>query len=154
MRGKTFRITYSDRYLKSPLSCLLLVQFINGLKEALNFKLRSLELRLEQFDEDRGPKFIHHNYLDSIERDEALESMAARMAIDNVHIQPGNLPHYRYFKFDDGQGTLITIRPDGGIGHGWDCTNRYRSFNVEGDEGIDCIKKSRSHDILCTVIYG
>ncbi|MEI7584648.1 DEAD/DEAH box helicase [Runella sp.] len=154
MRGKTFRITYSDRYLNSPLSCLLLVQFINGLKEALNFNIRSLELRLEKFGEDRGPKFIYHNYLNSIERDEALESMAARMDIDNVHIQPGNLPHYRFFKFDDGQGTLITIRPDGGIGHGWDCTNRDRSFNVEGDEGIDCIKKSRSHDILFTVIYG
>lgn len=153
MRGKTFRITYSDRYLNSPLSCLLLVQFINGLKEDLNFNIGSLEFRLEIFNGDRGPRFIYHNYLDSTDRDDSLESMAVNMGIKNVRIQHRDLPHYRYFQFDDGQGPSIIIRPDGGIGHGWNCTNRYRPFDVEGHEGIDCIK-SVSYDILFTVIYG
>ena len=159
MNGKTFKVEYSDSYIKSPLSCLLLVRFIERLKEIYKFNIKSINIKSIIFDERykiSELNCIHNNYTNSISRDEELK----RLAQHNFHninftiesLERGSLTHYRTFTFtDDTTNAKIIIQPDAGIEHGWH-TKRpipYRILN--GPENFE-IRKGIWYPILYFMI--
>jgi DEAD/DEAH box helicase domain-containing protein len=118
MQGHAFDIQYSDRYLNSPLSCILSLQFIDRLKNKLNFDIASFKFKGQSFTEIRRLRLLHHNFANASDRNSALLRFAQDLKIPNSHAVNEDLPHYRYFQFEN-EDIKITIRPDAGIAYGW-----------------------------------
>ncbi len=149
MKNKNFDITYSDKYLKSPFACLLLIQFIKELQNLIGFNINSLEVKVTSYEEYKPGKMIFHNYSNADIRDERLKEMAKINQLP-ISLSSGKLPHYRYFEFKN-EDITITIRPDGGIEHGWHATSSVYNTNISGDKNID-IKKSVEYPLLYSLI--
>lgn len=118
MESKSFRVKYADRYLKTPFGCLLLVQFIQKLSSLLNFSIESFEFEGMSFVEDRSPRLIYHNFKNATDRNNAVIDFSEAVGISNVTAVNNDLPHFRYFEFENNE-LRVTIRPDAGIEHGW-----------------------------------
>lgn len=118
MNKKSFTVSYSDRYLKTPLGCLLMVQFIDRLRQKLGFEISSFTFKGQDFREDRFPQFLFHNFRDSDDRNESVVKFAEHLEISNPQFKIERLPHYRFFEFKNKDLTIM-IRPDAGIEHGW-----------------------------------
>ncbi len=150
MQSQSFDIVYSDRYLKSPFSALLLIQFIKGLKKELNFTINSFKVKVQHFNQYQYPKKLSHNYYNSQDRNEELKKLAKNNDYQNIFIQTGNIPHYRFLEFKNNEKT-ITIRPDGGIEHGWHIVGINNYSGLTGNEEIK-IRKGVNYPILYSVI--
>jgi hypothetical protein len=150
---RSFEITYSDRYLKSPFSCLLFIQFIKGLSEELKFDIVSLTVAVSSFFNERQPQKITHNFLDSNMRNKAIKKYAMKNNFDSIIINTvskNDLPHYRFFEFrDTNSNRKVYIRPDGGVEHGWSCYSSKDPHSLVGDEKL-VINKSVPYPILYT----
>ena len=150
MSGKSFDITYSDRYLKTPFGCILLIQFINKLKTLLNFQINSFIFKGQQFSESREPAMIYHSFQNSIQRNNAVKKYAAQHNMLNVHTVCETIPHYRIFEFKSKDCSVI-IRPDGGIEHGWFMDGKkYYDDNINSRQSLK-IRQSTQSPILYTV---
>lgn len=149
LNKQQFDVVYSDRYLRSPFACLLLVQFISELQKKLNLKLNLLEVKVSDFEEYKKGRLIFHNYQNSDLRNEKLRELAKEYQLP-LKLSSENLPHYRYFQFRNKE-LVITVRPDGGIEHGWHVSNRLYDNRI--DKSIDIkIKKGVDYPILYTMI--
>ena len=109
-------------YLKSPLGCLLLLNFLNGLKKICSMNIERIQLNLLTFDYEREPTKLNHNFESSSKRESFFDKMTVELGLPDVRIKNVNsqndLPHYRYFEFSSDNLNII-IRPDGGIENGW-----------------------------------
>lgn len=129
MQNRSFRVIYSDRYLKTPFGCLLLVQFIQQLSVILNFSIEEFIFKGQEFTDERAPRMIFHNYQTAVDRNQAVIDFAAQMNIFNAQAINGDLPHFRYFEFESDE-LMITIRPDAGIEHGWFVSDQaFKQYN-------------------------
>lgn len=124
MTGKSFEVTYTDRYLKTPLGSILLIQFLTRISNDLNFNIKSFVFQGQHFSGDRRPYNIFDNFSNAEDRNDAIVSFAADSGITNVETISGKIPHFRYFTFTN-EEIKVTIRPDAGIEHGW-YLNDYR----------------------------
>ena len=150
MKNQNFDIVYSDRYLKSPFSCLLLVQFIKGLQKNIGFNISKLEVKVTDFDNERNPQRIFHNYSSPNIRDDKLKIIATNNQLSDIIITSESLPHYRFFEFKNDKISII-IRPDGGIEHGWHCINPIFQINLTGNENV-IIRKGVDYPVLYSLI--
>lgn len=149
-------VTYSDRYLYTPLGCLLLVQFINSMQEKYKFEIKGLkillkEMRISNFRECR---YIEHQFNNENSRLQFIERIARDLGIGPVEVEIiPNLPHYRYLSIENDEETLITIRFDAGIGHGWLVNNRnIQVDDLYGDTSFD-IQQKLNENLLYTLIF-
>lgn len=118
MQNQLFTVEYSDRYIKNPFGCILMLQFINQLRSLLGFKIESFKFKGQEFEEGRGPYYIYHNFKDDYDRKDAVEKFANQLSIPNPTAVNETLPHYRFFELKNDK-LKIVIRPDAGIEHGW-----------------------------------
>ncbi len=150
MNNQNFKITYTDRYLNSPFSCLVFIKFIVGLQRECNFSIISLTLNLQAFTEQRQPYMIYDNYYGSEDRDEELMEIASNNDIEDIEIKKAKQPHYRILEFS-GPNTKIIIRPDGGIEHGWHTVGHMLYKGLTGEENIN-IRRGVDYPILYSII--
>ncbi|QOR73463.1 DEAD/DEAH box helicase [Cruoricaptor ignavus] len=152
MAGNTYQAAYYDRYVKSPFAVLLMLQFLEKLKDKTGFNLESVTVNIKDFANQKKPSKFFHEFENSEERDKFLESIAENeFDLPNFGLIEGNIPHYRYFEFINGNGSQkIIIRPDAGIEHGWIAVE-----NIGYDEiyAIDKfrIRKKDDNPILYTI---
>ena len=152
MQNQSFKVTYSDRYLKTPLGCLLMVQFIDRLKDLLDFKIESLDFKGQDFREDRGPNFIFNNFKNAHDRNNAVIELAKQLNISNSVAVNEELPHYRYFEFKSKDVSVI-FRPDAGVAYDWFLSNSEKvnfKMPMNAKNNIQIYKKS-SNDLLYNV---
>lgn len=152
MEGETFELTYSDRYLKSQFSCLLLVQFVKEIESLFSLKLSSINVISNEFKEFKHPNYINQNYIDSEFRDKNLYRLGNdnNLKINVISKKTYEIPHYRFFKFEN-EKYIIIIRPDGGIEHGWHSPRYFPfDFNLNGKKELK-ISKGIAHPILFTI---
>lgn len=152
MQNQSFKVTYSDRYLKTPLGCLLMIQFIDRLKDLLDFKIESLNFKGQDFREDRAPYLIFNNFKNAYDRNNAVVEFAKQLNISNAVADNEVLPHYRYFEFKSNNISVI-IRPDAGIAYDW-----YLSKSENGNLNMPMnakkyykIYKKSSNDLLYNI---
>lgn len=151
MGKETFDVICSDRYIKSPFACLLLIQFLSGLRSELKFNVEQLTINSLEFQSDVSPYLLFHNYLNSNDRDKQLAIMAGNNKFQNVLVKSVyKLPHYRFIKLSNAQKEII-IRPDGGVENGWRCQNVKMDGSISGAEDIYIAKKD-TFPILYTII--
>ena len=150
MKNQNFDISYSDRYLNSPFSCLIFIKFLIGLQRECNFSISSLTMNLQAFNEQRQPYMIYDNYYGSDDRDEELTDIAINNDIEDIDIKLGRQPHYRILEFN-GPNIKIILRPDGGIEHGWRPVGHIPYKPLKGDENIN-IRRGVDYPILFSLV--
>lgn len=153
MNDHRFEVTYTDRYLKTPFGCLLMIQFVKKLSAELGFNINSLTFKGKDFNEDRSPRWLYHNFKNSKDRNDMVIKFAKQAGITNIVAINEHIPHYRYFEFRN-QHKKIIIRPDAGIEHGWflsDQTSRLFNPNTANASDIVEIVKQDNNKLLYTI---
>jgi superfamily II DNA/RNA helicase len=120
-------ISYTDVYLKSPLSCRILIDIVSWFVKKANLTIDKLNLYLAEVKMGRKDDFD-----DTDGRDEYLNNYAKHCKLAPNLIKSGKLPHYREMKFENSCFELI-VRPDGGFENGWTVDYADKSSDWEGD---------------------
>ncbi|MCQ6958306.1 DEAD/DEAH box helicase [Mucilaginibacter aquariorum] len=151
MQGQTFAVSYYDRYLRTPLGCMMTVQFVAGLRDRLAFRVSSFTFKGVDFEEDREPYIVSHNLQNALIRNELMEEFAADCGLSNVLAENDSLPHFRYFEFRN-EKLKVIIRPDAGIAHGWYPSGPGKTFSTRTNGStIVTINKKDNDPLLYTV---
>lgn len=121
--GKSVSIEYSDRYLHTPLGCMLLANMIASLQEELNVKIDRILISVtrpyggSQFHDDNVEicaDFRNNTVRNSFLRD-AIEHL---VGIIPTICDTGYIQHERSLSVQADDVELF-IRPDAGISNGW-----------------------------------
>ena len=135
LKCKTVSIEYSDRYLYTPLGCVLFAQMVTSIKNFLEVEIAGIILNLTRphgnsliaYDEvglcdDFNCNIDRNNFLS-----EAIESL---VGIKPVISDSGYIQHERSLAIKTSEIELY-IRPDAGISNGWKPFGRnYSTFKV------------------------
>ncbi len=155
MDGQSFQVAYYDRYLRTPLGCLLMFQFVERLRNLLGFSIKSFAFNGQDFTEEKEPYLIYHSFRTGDDRNNAIAQISLQFNMTAITAMNTNLPHYRYFEFQN-ESLKIIIRPDAGIEHGWFCSHTterdhllYSNF-ANTNSNIFIVKKANS-GILYTI---
>ncbi|OXL44819.1 hypothetical protein CFT61_03880 [Segatella copri] len=124
------RMNYSDRYLNSPLGCILLASLIKQLKRRYGLKVDRLTIMRSSKEnagyvptyyniEDDDTFTLEKNFKKRNDCDQFLQKCMSEIANTPVEIKYELLPHYRSLTIQS-EKYDVSIRPDGGIAYGWD----------------------------------
>lgn len=120
--GKSVAVTYSDRYLKTPLGCLILAHFIKKISIELSLKIQSIRIMSEKVYTDRHNNtmnLITEDFMSTDERNVFLsEALSTIVGITPNIVNDIYVEHERYILIEAAESELC-IRPDGGVAHGW-----------------------------------
>lgn len=151
VKGKSYKVSYYDRYNQSEFSLRLLLQFLDSLKEVLGIQIDSFEIHLDSIDLEknyRPPFWMIHNFQSIKEYENKLSQLTGiyKFPINVVESTP--MPHYRYFSFESPE-VNFEIRIDGGIAHGLKPVERYKfgELSVSFEETFS-IKKDVNHELI------
>lgn len=122
-------ITYSDRYLNTPLGCIVLGNLINQLKSAYNLSIDKLTIMrpkkyinapvLVNYNSFNDETFIlEKDFRKTSDCDNFIQKCIHEIANINAEIKNDVLPHYRSLTIKSNK-CEVSIRPDGGIAYGW-----------------------------------
>ena len=169
-KGENVQLTYSDRYLKTPLGCILLAQLVYQLRKKLEFEPSKTTIMLPtgiilsglgynsdtEINDDIKLTEDFHSYK---ECDNFLRMCLQRICGIDCEIIHERLPHYRSLTIS-GKHFELSIRPDGGVAYGWAVDNRTNPDLTLSDvkdnpkQDIDLFNKvSKSGCILYTIAY-
>jgi hypothetical protein len=113
IKYKSVSISYVDTYMKSPLSCRILVDTIRWVVEKANLTIHNFKLDLATIRCSDG-----NDFESSEKRNEYVSSYASHSLNIKPKIEEKYLPHWRELKFKNEDFEFI-IRPDGGFENGW-----------------------------------
>jgi len=156
LNGQNVRINYSDRYVNSPLSCLMIVYLIQELRERFGFTIEQIDLQLS--DDVNNTRwndytYIKFNYPNPDMRDNDLISRFR----DVLDIEPtiyNDPTHYRTLYIENENGEYVDIRPDHGISGGWNHTGREQYQEWLLLDGSVRVTKHDEDDILYYLLTG
>lgn len=163
LQGKTVSVEYSDRYLKTPLGCMLLAKMISGLKNEADLNVVSIKVIVTNIvsmdDSDVAVNAIK-DFTNGEKRNLFLKNAISELTGIEPEIQDtGYVEHERCLtvKADNAE---LCIRPDAGIARGW------VPFGRDNAECADCDfredwnmdlelfnKQQRGAGILYTISY-
>ena len=163
LQGKTVSIEYSDRYLKTPLGCMLLAKMISGLKNEADLNLISIKVIITNIvstDESDITVNAIKDFANGEKRNLFLKDAISELTGVEPEIQDtGYVEHERCLtvKADNAE---LCIRPDAGIARGWapfgrdnaECADR--DFRENWKMNLKLFNKQhRGAGILYTVSY-
>ena len=161
--GKNVSVTYSDRYLVTPLGCILLAHFIVNVQQKLNVNIVSLSIYAKK---PNGDVYGNHGiglekeYGNNAARNSFLEDAIREMTgITPQIVDHGYIEHERCMSIKSADVELC-IRPDAGIAHGWSIFGRSNSdctdddFRFDWDMDLPLYNKKQYYSgILYTISY-
>ena len=163
-RGKSVSIDYSDRYLITPLGCMLLAHLIKSIKEYLEVTVKSIHIAVIKptndsiYDTRRTN--IDSNFQTSSSRNKFLEDAVYELVGTRPTVADnGYIDHERCFTVKTYSEELC-IRPDAGIANGWKPFGRDyigcsdEDFRDEWGMYMKLYNQKKNHSgILYTVSY-
>jgi len=169
IEGKEISVSYTDRYLMTPLGCMLLVRFLQCLKDEWGCRIKDVEVHLSKKIDYKDETYAVNKPFEYFEdRDNFLtEALTQCCGVENADIQSGQyIAHERDLKISTGTHSLC-LRPDAGISQGW-IPNRYDkdgqeqileyfSFEDEDNWNEDFYlynKNKRDQGLLYTILFG
>lgn len=162
IEGKEISVSYTDRYLMTPLGCMLLVRFLQCLKDEWGCHIKDVEVHLSQKIDYKNETYAVNEPFENFEdRDHFLtEALTQCCGVKNANIQSGQyIAHERDLKISTGTYSLC-IRPDAGISQGW-TPNQFKEqdldFSFEGnwDEDVYLFNKNKKgQGLLYTILFG
>lgn len=169
-KGENVQLTYSDRYLKTPLGCILLAQLVCQLRKELGFEPSKATIMLPTGIISSGIGYYSNTesnddikltdeFYSYKECDSFLQKCLQNICGISCEIIHERLPHYRSLTIN-GNSFELSIRPDGGVAYGWAVDNRsYPDLTLNDvretpDQDFDLFNKtSRMGGILYTIAY-
>ena len=163
LQGKAVSVEYSDRYLKTPLGCMLLANMISGLKNEADLNLVSIKVivtNIDSFDDSDVAVNAIKDFANGKKRNLFLKDAIFELTGIEPEIQDtGYVEHERCLtvKADNAE---VCIRPDAGIARGWvpfgrdnaECSDR--DFREDWNIDLELFnKQQRGAGILYTVSY-
>ena len=153
----------------TPLGCMLLVRFLQCLKDQWGCRIKDVEVHLSSKIDGKNDTYAVNEPFKYLEdRDNFLaEALTQCCGVDSVKIQSGQyIAHERALKISTGTHSLC-LRPDAGISQGW-TPNRYDkdgqeqyleyfSFEDEDNWNEDFYlynKNKRGQGLLYTILFG
>ena len=138
LKDPVVEITYEDRYINTPLGCILLAQFIRRIRDLYmlsvcncTISLSKRDFRVKFDDEDlkldRRFSFAEH-------RDKFMMECINQIVRDKIKYEVKNLSHTRSMRVFNKLYELSII-PEGGIAHGWGIENGKHSELTTKDLG-------------------
>ena len=169
IEGKEISVSYTDRYLMTPLGCMLLVRFLQCLKDEWGCRIKNVEVRLSKKIDYKNDTYAVNEPFEYFEdRDNFLtKALTQCCGVENADIQSGQyIVHERDLKISTGTHSLC-LRPDAGISQGW-TPNRYDkdgqeqyleyfSFKDEDNWNEDFYlhnRNKRDQGLLYTILFG
>lgn len=162
IEGKEISVSYTDRYLMTPLGCMLLVRFLQCLKDEWGCRIKDVEVHLSQKIDYKNETYAVNEPFEYFEdRDHFLtEALTQCCGVKNANIQSGQyIAHERDLKISTGTYSLC-LRPDAGISQGW-TPNQFKEqdldFSFEGnwDEDVYLFNKNKKgQGLLYTILFG
>lgn len=168
IEGKEISVSYTDRYLMTPLGCMLLVRFLQCLKDEWGCRIKDVEVHLSQKIDYKDEKYAVNEPFEYFEeRDNFLtEALTQCCGVENADIQSGQyIAHERDLKISTGTHCLC-LRPDAGISQGWipnyndkDGQKQYLNyrFSFEDNWNEDFYlynKNKQNQGLLYTILFG
>ena len=153
--AKNVKVVYSDRYLPTPIGCLLLVQFLHKMELDFNCHVTELTVQLRGLPSGGvSGNFIADKFDTEELRKEFIKRIANETGISdvNVEISP-NVPHYRFMEFDFENESSVTIRPDGGIEHGWYVQDKFKEAELVQYSTKIAIRQNANKKLLYTLVF-
>lgn len=163
LQGKTVSVEYSDRYLKTPLGCMLLAKMISGLKNEADLNvvfIKVIVTNIVSMDDSDVAVNAIKDFTNGEKRNLFLKNAISELTGIEPEIQDtGYVEHERCLtvKADNAE---LCIRPDAGIARGW------VPFGRDNAECADCDfredwnmdlelfnKQQRGAGILYTISY-
>ena len=161
--GKNVSLEYSDRYLSTPLGCMLLAHFIRGLQQRLNVIIKEVRIAVTALPKNKIDRYetnINNDYICNDTRNKFLEdAISILTGITPIINDNGYIEHERCMTVKATDAELC-IRPDAGIAHGWvpfghdfsDCTDEDFRYNWNLDIHL-YNKKQKFSGILYTISF-
>lgn len=164
LSGRQVDVSYTDRYLCSPLGCYIFAHLLKSIKEKYALTFRSLRLLLMAPKSDYSNNSgigMTENFCDAESRDEFLRSLLVELvgmeptSIDSRRMA-SQVNHDRVLCITDGS-VECSIRPDAGVAHGWVVMRPFSVTidDIESDMTIDIplYNKVASQGIIYTVSF-
>lgn len=159
--GKRASLSYSDRYIRTPLGCILLAYFIKSLKIFCSLVVNNLTISVEPIrvnSHSANDVKMNENFNSNDARNRFLiESISNICNLSATISDDGYIVHERCLtiKSDDVE---LCIRPDAGIANGWktfrwedaECTDNDFRYNWELEMKLRNTKKNHE-GILYTI---
>jgi hypothetical protein len=154
LTSKTVSISYSERYLKSSISCLIFVQFLKSFKDHYSLDLDEIKLTLPAIKEEKQQRTIIDNFEYAADRNTFIKDLGRDCGLEAISINVEPAPHERQlFIFIDGI-KVLTIRPDIGIAGNWFPLDRtLPSDSLRGTTEIEVRPENNQPGILYYLIF-
>lgn len=125
--GKNSDITIVDKSIETPFQCMLAALFCKQLTEELGTETKKVRFVLTPIKKEQPGKLVTVNgqFDTTANRNDFLQDCFIRILGKRISIVTRRNPVYcRDLKIATVEGSLY-IRCEGGIGHGWQLTNKY-----------------------------
>ena len=164
LHGKTVLIEYSDRYLYTPLGCMLLAHFISSLKQDFGINITSINISVTKPTSNdsifRDSTKICENFRSSDSRNSFIEDAIEEVVGIKPIVNDNGFIHHERCLTVKTNSMELCIRPDAGIAYGWkpdgrdniDCTDE--DFRYNWDLEMDLYNQRKRYDgILYTISF-
>ena len=123
MHGKHVSVEYSDRYLCTPLGCVLLAHFIASIKDVISVYIEKINVSVIKTTNENNCDVertsIDSNFKNSEERCRFLrDAISALVGVEPFITDEGYIEHERCLTIKTNTEELC-LRPDAGIANGW-----------------------------------
>ena len=122
----TVDLTYEDRYLNTPLGCLLLAQFIRRIRDLYLLNYRSISVTLSRKDfrvlHDDDDLRLDQRFSFVEKRDLFMKRCLDEIVRSKYHYETKNIGHTRALCLSN-HSYRLSVLPDGGLAHGWGIEN-------------------------------
>lgn len=156
LEGEKVNIYFSDMYVNSALSSLMLVFLIKEMKHLFGFIITGVTLQLDSPKRKcanpsfSGYTYINNNFSCKEDADEYTDRLFGDVLDIDAEHSFHDADHHRWLKIETESGGLVEIRFDHGISGGWRSNSTY--LNLETLGGSVSIKKNDREDVLYYVI--
>lgn len=156
MDDPVVEISYEDRYINTPLGCILLAQFIRRIRDLFMLRFSNIAIALSKKDfrvkfEDDDLK-LDRRFSFAEHRDQFMIECVNQIVRDRFNYEVKNLAHTRSMRVFNKRYELSII-PEGGLAHGWGIENgKHRNLTTKDlcdhlDINLHCFNRNaHRHD--------
>jgi hypothetical protein len=132
---KVVNITFSDMYVNSALSSLMLVYLIQEIKNLFGLTINNVTLQLDSPKRKCNNEhfndwtYINLNFEKKEDADEYTNNLFKKVLDVEPDFSPNDADHHRWLKIETTEGGIVEIRPDHGISGGYKSDSKYMNLN-------------------------
>lgn len=160
LQEQELAVTYTDRYLVTPLGCMLFVHLLKGLQDETGCTFSSIEITMSnRLGASKPTEYaVCSSFTNCDTRDDFLrEAISQLLRIEAKVTSGGYIAHERELKLTNSSVGTLLLRPDAGVGHGW-IPNRSTQedlkefeFDLDNHPDEDFYLYNLSKEILYTI---